>query len=63
MEPVGVKRKLSVILVEDVEGYSRLNCVDEEATLETLKTYHEIIDGLIAKHASERFCPEGRSAI
>ncbi len=58
MEPTGVKRKLTVILAADVEGYSRLNCVDEEATLKTLKTYREIIDGLIAKHASGPLLPE-----
>ncbi len=59
MEPVGVKRKLTLILAADVEGYSRLNSVDEEATLKTLKTYREFIDGLIAKHADEPICSEG----
>ncbi len=38
MEPSGVKRKLTVILAADVEGYSRMNCVDNEATLKTLRT-------------------------
>ncbi len=59
VEPTDVKRKLTVILAADVEGYSRLNCVDEEATLKPLKTYREIIDGLIAKHANEPICSEG----
>ncbi len=63
MEPTGVKRKLTVILAADIEGYSRLNCVDEEATLKTLKTYRKIIDGLIVTNANEPFCPEGRPAI
>ncbi len=45
-----VQRKLTTILAADVEGYSRLMGADEEATLKTLKTYREIIDGLIAKH-------------
>ncbi len=58
VEPTDVKRKLTVILAADVECYSRLNCVDEEATLKTLKTYREIIDGLIAKHANEPICSE-----
>ncbi len=62
MEPTGVKPELTVILADDVEGYSRLNCVDEDATLKTLKTYRDFIDGLIAKHANELFCPEGRRA-
>ncbi len=45
-----VQRKLTTILVADVEGYSRLMSADEEATLKTLKTDREIIDSLIAKH-------------
>ncbi len=59
MELTGVKRKLTVILAADVEGYSRLNCVDEEATLKTFKTYREIIDGLMEKHANEPIGSEG----
>ena len=59
MEPTGVKRKLTVILAADVEGYSRLMGVDEEATLKTLKTCREFIDGLIAKPANEPICSEG----
>ncbi len=59
MEETGVKRKLTVILAADVEGYSRLMGVDEEATHKTLKTHREIIDGLIAKHANEPICSEG----
>ena len=45
-----VQRKLTTILAADVEAYSRLMSADEEATLKTLKSYREIIDGLIAKH-------------
>jgi adenylate cyclase len=45
-----VQRKLTTILAADVEGYSRLMSADEEATLKTLKTYLEIIDGVTAKH-------------
>ena len=50
MEETGVKRKLTVILAADVEGYSRLMGADEEATHKTLRAYREIIDGLIARH-------------
>ncbi len=50
MEPTGVKRKLTVILAADVEGYSRLMGADEEATLKSLRAYRQIIDGLIARH-------------
>ncbi len=63
MEPTGVKRKLAVILAADVEGYSRLMGADEEATLKTLSAYREIIDGLVARHANEPLCSEGRRAI
>ncbi len=63
MEDTGVKRKLTVILAADVDGYPRLNCVDEEAALKTLETYREIIDGPIARHANEPLCPEWWPAI
>ncbi len=56
-EPTGVKRKLTVILAADVEGYSRLMGADEEATLKTLNAYREIIDGLIARHEGRIFDP------
>ena len=39
-----VQRKLTTILVADVEGYSRLMHAHQEATLETLGDYREIID-------------------
>jgi TolB-like protein len=45
-----VQRKLTTILAADVVAYSRMMSADEEATLKTLKSYREIIDGLIAKH-------------
>ena len=45
-----MKRKLTVILVADVVGFSRLMGADEEATLATLNSYREIIKGLIAAH-------------
>ncbi len=63
MGETGVKRKLAMILVADVEGYSRLMGANEEATLKTLGTYREIIDGLIARHANEPLCPEWWSAV
>ncbi len=63
VEPTGVKRQLAVILAADVEGYSRLMGADEGATLKTLSAYREIIDGLVARHANEPLCSEGRRAI
>ncbi len=60
VEPTGVKRKLAVILAADAEGYTRLMGADEEATHKTLSAYREIIDGLVARHANEPLCLEGR---
>jgi len=44
------KRKLTVILSADAEGYSRLMCEDEDATIRTLTSYRELISTLIQKH-------------
>ena len=63
MEETGVKRKLAVILAADVEGYSRLMGVDEEATLKTLSAYREIIDGLIIRHDGRVFGTAGDSVV
>ena len=63
MEPEGVRRKLTTILAADVEGYSRLMSADEEATLKTLKSYREIIDGVIGKHYGRIFGTGGDSVI
>ena len=46
------QRRLAVILAADVAGYSRLMSQDEEATLNTLASYQEVIAGLIAEHHS-----------
>jgi TolB-like protein len=46
-----VVRRLAVILVADVAGYSRLMGADEEGTLERLKALrHELLDPKIAEH-------------
>ena len=58
-----VQRKLTTILVADVEGYSRLMHADEEATLETLADYREIIDRLIARHDGRVFGTGGDSML
>ncbi len=63
MEETGVKRKLTVILAADVEGYSRLMGVDEEATHKTLRAYRDIIDGLIARHDGRIFGSAGDSVV
>ncbi len=63
MEPTGVKRKLTVILAADVEGYTRLMREAEEPTLETLTEYRTIIDGLIARHDGRIFSTAGDSVV
>jgi adenylate cyclase len=44
------KRKLTAILSADVKGYSRLMGEDEKATVETLKTYREVLGELIRQY-------------
>ena len=44
------KRKLSAILSADVKGYSRLMGDDEEATVQTLTAYREVMTTLIQHH-------------
>ena len=44
------KRKLAAILSADVVGYSRLMAADEAATVETLKSYRDIITRLVVRH-------------
>ena len=63
MGETDVKRKLTVILAADVEGYSRLMGADEEATLKTLRAYREIIYGLIARHDGRVFGTAGDSVV
>lgn len=48
IEAPPLERKLVAILAADVEGYSRLMHVDEEATLATLTAHRQFVDGLIA---------------
>jgi adenylate cyclase len=59
VEPDSVKRKLSAIFAEDVEGYSRLMGQDEVGTLRTLTRYRKIIDQLIASHRGRIFNTAG----
>ena len=50
MSTQGIKRKLTAILIADVEGYSRLMGEDEAATVKTLETYKQIMFSLIKQH-------------
>ena len=43
------RRKLAAILSADVVGYSRLMAADEAATVETLKSYRDIIVRLVVR--------------
>ena len=45
------KRKLVAILSADVKGYSILMAEDESHTIETVKTYRQIVSDLISKHS------------
>jgi adenylate cyclase len=58
-----VERKLTTILCADVHGYSRLMEQDEAATLATLRTYRDAIDGLIARHRGRVVSTAGDSLL
>ena len=58
-----MERRLAAILAADVEGYTRLMRTDEEATLETLSDYREVIEGLIARHEGRVFSEAGDSVL
>ena len=47
MEAPSLDRRLVAILAADVEGYSRLMALDEEATLATLSSHRAAVDQLI----------------
>jgi len=44
------RRKLAAILSADVVGYSRMMAADETSTVETLKSYRDIITRLVVRH-------------
>ena len=58
-----MERRLAAILAADVVGYSRLMEADEEATVTTLSTYREIIEGLVTSHHGRVFGRAGDSVI
>jgi adenylate cyclase len=55
------RRRLAVVLAADVVGYSRLMSENEEATLETLATYQEVVGGMVAAHQGRVFGMAGDS--
>ena len=58
-----VQRKLTTILCADVQGYSHLMEVDEEATLATLKGYREAMTGLMERHQGRLVSTSGDSVL
>jgi TolB-like protein/class 3 adenylate cyclase len=58
-----MERKLAAILAADIAGYSRLMGVDEEATLNALRSHRDVIDGLVAVHRGRIFNSAGDSVI
>ena len=58
-----MERRLAVILVADVVGYSRLMGVDEEDTLTSLNACRQIIDERITTHRGRIFGSAGDSVI
>ncbi len=45
MAQQNVTRRLAAILAADVVGHSRLMEADEDATIRTLGTYRQVVDG------------------
>ena len=58
-----MERRLAAILAADVVGYSRLMEADEEATVRTLQSYRELIDGLVVDHHGRVFGSAGDSVV
>jgi len=56
------KRRLTVILSADVEGYSRLMREDEEATVRTITTYRTAITHLIQQYRGRWWTPPGTTS-
>ena len=50
MEAPPLERRLAAIMAADVEGYSRLMSLDEEATMATLSSHRRVADELIGRH-------------
>ena len=50
---------MAVILAADIVGYSRMMASDEEATVQALATYQEVIGALVAEHHGRIFSVAG----
>jgi class 3 adenylate cyclase len=58
-----MERRLAVILVADVVGYSHLMGVDEERTRAAFRIYHTVIAEIISKHRGRIFSGAGDSLL
>ncbi len=58
-----VSRKLAAIFAADMVGYSRLMEADEDATIRTLDTYRQVVEGLVENHRGRVFGSAGDSVI
>ncbi len=58
-----MERKLAAILAADIAGYSRMMGVDEEGTLNTLRSHREAVDELVAAHRGRIFNSAGDSIV
>jgi adenylate cyclase len=63
MEGTRQQRRLATILAADVVGYSGHMARDEEATVRTLRSHRQVIDGLIARHEGRIFNTAGDSVL
>ena len=57
------RRKLAVILVTDVVGYSSMMEKNEDQTLKNLKACRNIIEGLVDEHHGNIFNTAGDSIL
>lgn len=63
MQVKNTERRLTTILAADAVGYSALMAQDEEGTVGALKSYRELIDGLISRHSGRIFNTAGDAVI
>ena len=58
-----MERRLAAILAADVEGYSRLTELDEEASTATLRLYRAVVEESISAHKGHIFSSAGDSVV
>ena len=58
-----MERRLAAILAADVEGYSRLTELDEEASTATLRMYRAVVEELISAHKGNIFSSAGDGVV